>query len=1361
MRLGRVFISSVFGGMLDVRRSAAEAAALLGLETVLTEEHVAQPGTVRAALDREIGLCDTYVGLFAQRRGTVPPAGTADHRAITEEELRLAREKGLRCLVFLSRDGAASREPGLAEFLDREVSDYATGVWARPYDTQESLRREIAAALAAVRPRMVLSLQPGPAGLQARLFLGGLQPAWTGEPVLGPAPVDLDLGPGPRGVLDAFRRGPASRELLHDGDLQVAGGAFAAQAFPGPLGEALAQGLGLAGGALIILEIRTEDDRILDLPWELLSLPGHPLPVRAGTIEIVRRLTLPGEADDPVHDPAPSVPAEHLAVLGFTAAPAEDLDRAARLGAGGLGDSDLFWEREQERLLAALDGLLREGRGRLILPDTGDKEELRRELARPGRPHVVHISCHGGLISRPDGSREPALFLEDAGGHRAPLTAPELLSWVRATPGAPPGLLVLSACSTAGMAGDGDGGSGAKAEPLGGGAPLPGEGRAMGEGTGVRSAAGFAESLVRGGLPRVLGMQSTVSDPGATAFAGGLYAALARGTDLAAALRAGRAELAAGGGPHEWAIPTLTVRRDSGPLAAPEGSAPRVAIPFEVTREDFRIAGISYLAQGYVGRRDAERRLRRAFDRGEPLIVIHGLGGIGKSTLAARFLERRRAEGARILVLYAGRVLAPATFLDAVAERAGVSRPAGLPPEQTEKKFREDLQAALQSGSPTILLLDNFEDNQDADGRLLHPDLASAFLDLARLGGPALRLIATSRLALEGPLDVINLDLGELSPSGCRKLRLVDVEKAGLGSLDERTWQAVLLRLGGHPKALELLGGYLRSKPDRALSLLRRLEEGIQAVHGKLSAKEQSRGRSLLVADVLANVPDSLRPSFDRLCLLFESLPTEELEALLAAEGIADPLAAIAWLRDHGLLARAAAPSALTGGDLVHRLLADSRRGALQEREGEEAARSWHLRVAAHLVERPGPLSDLGIAARHRDAAGDRAGALDMYNRWALSLRDRHAYAACVHVAHEGLEAFPIRDNEAERVAAATLWVSIHDGFQTLGKLEGAWQALESASELLQEGVSPEAQFIEAGVSMLKGRLLVAAGRTREGEALLKDSLEGFARGGRQRERALVLGEVARLRAQSGDVAGALKLHEERLGIFESLGDVQSRAVTLGDVARLRAQSGDVAGALKLHEEELRVYESLGDVRLRAVTLGDVARLRAQSGDVAGALKLHEERLGIFESLGDVRSRAVTLGDVARLRAQSGDVAGALKLHEERLGIMRTLGDINEIAAAQFDLASLYLKEGQKEEARARLAESWQINVKIGRADGIAFVGALYGQLLLATDPSQAITILQTAREAFQRLGRTQQAGEIEAFLERLKNQPERSAATP
>ena len=53
----------------------------------------------------------------------------------------------------------------------------------------------------------------------------------------------------------------------------------------------------------------------------------------------------------------------------------------------------------------------------------------------------------------------------------------------------------------------------------------------------------------------------------------------------------------------------------------------------------------------------------------------------------------------------------------------------------------------------------------------------------------------------------------------------------------------------------------------------------------------------------------------------------------------------------------------------------------------------------------------------------------------------------------------------------------------------------------------------------------------------------------------------------------ALRLHQEQLAVYERLGEVQGRAVTLGDIARLRAQQGEVEEALRLHQEQLAIYE--------------------------------------------------------------------------------------------------------------------------------------------------------------------------------------------
>jgi tetratricopeptide (TPR) repeat protein len=1339
-QLGRVFVSSVFRDMLPLRASVADAARRVGLEPVLTEKFVAGPAAVAGVLESEIRGCDTYVGIFGLQRGTVLKDGSAAGRAITEEELRIAREHGLRCLAFVSKDEEKKRKRGLTSFLNREVNQYETGVWARPWESVEELRKEGAAGLALLRPRVVLELTEEGGGLVARLDLRGVQPVWTGEAVLGPVPVDLALDRLSTAVVAAFQRGGGWRGGLSDAQLAVAGVEIVARTFPGGMGEALGAVLDCAAfaGRLLVLEVVSGSREALALPWEIAGTATHRLPVREGLLEVVRRIPAP-RAEPLAPVPAAALPAEKLDVLGFTASPMEDEIPTARLGAGGYASSELFWEKEQEKLLVAFDSLLREGRGRLVLPEVGDRAVLSAELARVDRPQVVHLSCHGGWEAG-DGGGRPVLLLEDGEGHRARAGSSELLGWVRAVPAARPvELLVLAACSTSGPS-EGEAAPGSREAAVAAG-PVAG----MDDRT---AAPGLAEALVRGGLPRVLGMQGTVSDEGATAFAERFYTELAGGSDLATALHGGRAALRDHGMPHEWAVPALLVTGAAGPLVELGGGVKAGEHPFSTARSSFDIAGVSYLEEGYVGRRDRERQLLAVWRRGERILVIHGLGGIGKSTFAARFLERRRAEEVRVLVLAAGRRLAPEVLVEEVARRVEVARQGG----EDERQFRARLGTAL-GAEPTVLLLDNFEDNQDEHGALLDPGLGKALVELLLLPAGGLRLLLTTRVQLAdlpGSFEPYSLDLGELSAAGCRKLRLSD--PSGLGKLPPAAWDQALRLFGGHPKALQVLGGALQSRTEKeAERFVAQRAAAVAHVTGRLAQELQAKGRQLLIEEVLKQVPEERRPAFDRLCLLEVPLPGEELIELLAADGVDDPAGALDWLRHHGLLARKVADSALEGGDAVHRLLAEGRERALADREGDEAARGWHRRVAEHLVQPRKPLSNYGVAAHHKAAAGDRAGALGLYDRWAIALRNRHAYAACRQTAQAGLDRYPASEAEAERVAAARLWQRIHDGHLPLGKIAEAQEALDRVENLLTGATSPEARFVEASGLLRKGRLLVGLGQPQQAEEAFRSAVTLFADGGFRFDRAVTLGEIARLRAQAGDVSGALALHQERLGIFEQLGDVRERAVTLGDVARLRAQAGDVSGALALHQEMLGIFEQLGDVRERAVTLGDVARLRAKAGDVSGALALHQEMLGIFEQLGDVRERAVTLGDVAQLLTEKGQLADARKHQEEKLEVVRRIGDSGEIAVTQHGLALLDLAEQNISSARTRLGETWKILRRTPRIDGIAIAGQVYGHLLAqAGEREAAVAVLRESWAAFQLLGWEDRGRDVEAALAEL-----------
>ena len=68
------------------------------------------------------------------------------------------------------------------------------------------------------------------------------------------------------------------------------------------------------------------------------------------------------------------------------------------------------------------------------------------------------------------------------------------------------------------------------------------------------------------------------------------------------------------------------------------------------------------------------------------------------------------------------------------------------------------------------------------------------------------------------------------------------------------------------------------------------------------------------------------------------------------------------------------------------------------------------------------------------------------------------------------------------------------------------------------------------------------------------------------------------------------------------------------------------------------------------------------------------------------------------------------------LPVYERLGDLDGIAAAQWHIAQIALARGQIEEAVPRLAEAWELLDKLGGAEGLAVVGRVFGQVLLARD---------------------------------------------
>lgn len=147
------------------------------------------------------------------------------------------------------------------------------------------------------------------------------------------------------------------------------------------------------------------------------------------------------------------------------------------------------------------------------------------------------------------------------------------------------------------------------------------------------------------------------------------------------------------------------------------------------------------------------------------------------------------------------------------------------------------------------------------------------------------------------------------------------------------------------------------------------------------------------------------------------------------------------------------------------------------------------------------------------------------------------------------------------------------------------------------------------------------------------------------------LNNLATLFRRQDDLATARQLHERALAIREKvLGpEHPSTATSLNNLARLLEEQGDLVKARQFHERALAIREKvLGPEHPdTATSLGHLAYLLQQQDDLAAARPLYERALAIHEkALGRHPVTAATLNNFAYLLQQQGDLPAARALYD-------------------------------------------------------------------------------------------------------------------
>ncbi|MCG8460815.1 MAG: CHAT domain-containing protein [Holophagales bacterium] len=320
------------------------------------------------------------------------------------------------------------------------------------------------------------------------------------EPGVGTgAPSDTDAAlEAPREVR---RRAPDRSEL------QIQGERLFRAVFTGEVGScfraSVAKQRERGEGLLVRLHFE-EAAELAQLPWEALWDPTE----RAffadlSDLPIARGLDVPAEAPRVVASGPP------LHVLALLPRPR--------------GEAELSGEEEWRRIREHLRDLVE---AEQVVTDQVEPPTLQAlgHRLRSAPCDVLHLVAHGEP-GGPDAGGQ--LRLESSSGGADPISAGDLTRALERR--RPPRLVVLSACHGA--------------------RTTPGD-----------VFDGLAQHLLSRGVPAVVAMRSSISDPAAVAFASALYRELAAGYTLERAMVEARAHLSLGQHRAEWATPVLYLR---------------------------------------------------------------------------------------------------------------------------------------------------------------------------------------------------------------------------------------------------------------------------------------------------------------------------------------------------------------------------------------------------------------------------------------------------------------------------------------------------------------------------------------------------------------------------------------------------------------------------------------------------------------------------------------------------------------------------------------------------------------------------------------------------------------------------------
>ncbi|WBB79882.1 BTAD domain-containing putative transcriptional regulator [Micromonospora sp. WMMD882] len=685
----------------------------------------------------------------------------------------------------------------------------------------------------------------------------------------------------------------------------------------------------------------------------------------------------------------------------------------------------------------------------------------------------------------------------------------------------------------------------------------------------------------------------------------------------------------------------------------------------------------------FVGRERQLDRIRQLLGRdpdgdqagpGMPIVVVSGMAGVGKSSLAIRAaheLSDHYPDGQLYADLrswdrqdHTAKLLA--RFLRALGVN-GSAIPDGV-------EERGELYRSMLSGKRLLLVLDD-----------VPPDIP--ILPLLP-GSSSCAVVVTSRVRLTGLPSARLVDLGvfDLAQSLEMLTAMVGPERVEAGHDDA----AELANLcGGLPLALRITGARLASRPHWRLSgLVHRLRDEAKRLDEFTHHGLELRSNMELAYRALDDAAQRLL----RLCSVMRApdFPSWTAAALLDSSSAIEAEDILESLVDAQFVDIVQFPDAAPRyrlHDLVRVYAAEK----LAEVETDEERTAALARVLSGWLA-------LAEEAHRSTYGGSYTTLHGTAPRWRMDRAD-----AAAHVGD------PADWWEAERRA---LIVAVRQSADA-GLAELCWDlALTSVSLFEAKGyfddwrecgttayAAAERAGNRTGMAAMRyslGTLHMFQGRLAEADACFTTALEIFTAEGVEYGGALVLRNAAHIDRLRGDTTSMLTRYEQSLEIMRRVGDRIGEAHIMRSLAQHRMDGGDHRGALELLDRALTICQETGCLRVEAQVTHRFAEVYLATDQIELARQALHRVLRIVRDTGDRIGEMHALYGLGLLRHREGRPDNAAMILTHTLERSRRLGERLIEARARYSLGEIALGTGRVSVGVAHLRAARDLFQQLG-----------------------------------------------------------------